>query len=137
MSYRDIVRAQLRLDEGERFKLYKDSVGKWSIGVGRNLDDVGLRPDEVALMLDNDITVAEHTARVLFPSFETLSENRKAVLVNMAFNLGQERLSHFTHFRDAVEAGNWREASEEMLESKWAGQVGVRAKRLAEQMLAG
>lgn len=55
MSYRDILRPQLRIDEGVREFPYTDTVGKLSIGVGRNLDDVGLRPDEIALMLENDI----------------------------------------------------------------------------------
>jgi lysozyme len=60
VSYLDITKAQLRVDEAVRAKLYKDSVGKWTIGVGRNLDDVGLRPDEIDYLLDNDVRVAEN-----------------------------------------------------------------------------
>ncbi len=137
MSHRDIVRAQLRIDEGVRDKPYRDTVGKLTIGCGRNLDDVGLRPDEIALMLDNDIAQAEATARVLFPSFDALSENRRAVLCNMSFNLGAQRMAAFQRLRDAVAAGQWERAAAEMLDSRWAEQVGIRAQRLAQQMREG
>jgi lysozyme len=136
-DHRDIVRAQLRIDEDVRAKPYRDSVGKLTIGVGRNLDDVGLRPDEIALCLENDIAEAEADARVLFPGFDGLSANRRAVLVNMAFNLGRQRLAGFARFRAAVEARNFSVAAAEMLDSRWAEQVGIRARRLAQQMIEG
>jgi lysozyme len=137
MSHLDIVRAQLRIDEDSRPFPYKDSEGILTIGIGRNLEHVGLRPDEIVYLLDNDIKVAEATARVLFENFDGLSENRRAVLVNMAFNLGQTRLSAFKDFRAAINARNFEQAAEEMLDSKWAKQVGVRALRLAKQMREG
>lgn len=137
MSYREIVMGQLRIDEGCKPKPYTDTVGKLTVGVGRNLDDVGLRPDEIDYLLGNDVTVATATARRLFPSFEGLSDARKAVLVNMAFNLGEARLGAFKRFRDAVEAKAWPQAAAEMLDSTWAKQVGQRAVRLAKAMEAG
>lgn len=136
-DHRDIVRAQLRIDEGVRAKPYRDSVGKLTIGVGRNLDDVGLRPDEIALCLENDIAAAEADARVLFEGFDRLSANRRAVLVNMAFNLGRDRLAGFKKFRAAVDARHYALAAEEMLDSRWAQQVGIRAIRLSHQMKEG
>jgi lysozyme len=135
-SARDIARAQLRIDEGTRAKPYRDSVGKLTIGVGRNLDDVGLRPHEVDFLLDNDIAEAEADARVLF-AFDGLSANRQAALINMAFNLGRARLAAFGNLRAAIEAGDFARAAAEMLDSKWAKQVGPRASRLAQQMIEG
>ena len=137
MSHLDVVRAQLRIDEGVRDKPYHCSAGKLTIGVGRNLDDKGLKADEIALMLDNDILDAERDARALFPSFDTLSVNRRAVLVNMAFNVGRDRLAGFKKFRAAVEAGEFYKAADEMLDSQWAKQVGLRAARLSMQMREG
>jgi lysozyme len=137
VSHREIVKAQLRIDEDLRRFPYRDSVGKLTIGVGRNLDDVGLRPDEIDLMLENDIGEAEGDARELFPSFDALSDARKAVLLNMCFNLGRSRLSAFHKFRAAVADGDWERAAAEMIESKWAAQVGIRAQRLAKQMREG
>jgi lysozyme len=137
MSYLDIVRAQLKVDENIKSKPYRDTVGKWTIGVGRNLDDVGLRPKEIDLLLENDIEEAESTARTLFPTFDSLSDARKAVLVNMSFNLGLHRLAGFVRFREAVANGQFEAASRHMLDSGWASQVGNRAVRLAKQMKDG
>jgi lysozyme len=137
MSYRDIVRAQLRIDEGVRSKPYRDTVGKLTIGVGRNLDDVGLRPDEIDYLLKNDIAESVAAARALFQSFNRLSGSRKAVLVNMAFNLGQTKLAQFKRLRAAVAAKDFQKAAAEMLQSAWAKQVGARADRLAKLMEKG
>lgn len=137
MSYRDILKAQLKVDEGVRVKPYRDTVGKMTIGVGRNLDDIGLRADEVEYLLENDVNIAEATAKALFPSFDELSDNRKAVLCNLAFNMGQARLAGFAKLRARVEAQDFDGASREMLNSGWASQVGNRAVRLATMMRAG
>jgi lysozyme len=140
MNHRDIVRAQLRIDEGTVEHAYSDSEGFLTIGVGRLIDvrrGGKLRPDEIELLLENDINEAEADARVLFPSFTDISDNRRAVLVNMAFNLGRVRLAAFKRLRDAVAAGEWERAAAEMLDSRWAEQVGIRAKRLAQQMRDG
>jgi lysozyme len=137
MNHRDIAKAQIMVDEGERLRLYKCSAGKWTIGYGRNVEDRGITKAEALYLLENDITQAEFDASVLFPSFARLSDNRKAVLVNMALNLGRDRLAGFKDFRQAVEAGAWEQAAAEMLDSKWAKQTGNRAIRLAKQMKEG
>jgi lysozyme len=137
VSYRDIVKAQLRQDEGLRLKPYRDTVGKLSIGIGRNLDDVGLSLEEVDFLLENDITTAERVARTLFSTFDKLSDNRKAVLINLAFNLGQTRLAQFKKFRKAMQEEHFDLAAVEMLNSLWASQVGARATRLAKLMEHG
>ena len=137
MTYLDILKAQLPIDEGVKAKPYRDSEGILTIGCGRNLEHNGLRKDEIDLMLANDIDQAEADARALFHVFDRLSENRKAVLVNMSFNLGKNRLSGFRKFITAVNTGNFEQAAVEMLDSKWAVQVGNRAKRLATMMTEG
>jgi len=137
VSYLDICQQQLPIDEGVRGKPYRDTVGKWTIGIGRNLDDIGVSEDEIALMLKNDIARAAKAAKQLVPSFDTLTENRKAVLVNLAFNIGPIRLSGFIKMLSAIADQNYDEAAEEMLASKWASQVGQRAIRLSKQMREG
>lgn len=137
MNHREIVRSQLKVDEGVKLKPYRDTVGKLTIGVGRNLDDVGISMAEVDALLDNDIATAEATAKTLFPTFDSLSDARKAVVVNMAFNLGQHRLAGFVRFREAVSKGEFEAAAKHMLDSGWASQVGNRAQRLAKQMRDG
>lgn len=137
MNYRDLAKAQLRTDEGLRTKPYRDSVGKLTIGYGRNLDDVGLSHAEAEQLLANDIDKAEADCLRMFANFDALSEGRRAVLVNMMFNLGAPKLAKFKRFRAAVESGDFEKAAAEMLASLWCSQVGERARRLAKQMKAG
>lgn len=126
--------AQLRRHEGVRSKPYRDTVGKLTIGVGRNLDDVGLSEDEVQYLLDNDITRAYNDASRIVPGLATLDEDRQHVLIDMVFNLGAAGLLRFRKFLAAVERRDFAAAADEMLDSQWARQVGERAKTLAAMM---
>ena len=131
------LKAELERDEGLRLKPYQDTVGKLTIGVGRNLDDVGISKAEADFLLRADIERAEFDARLLVSCFEQLTDARQRVLVNMAFNLGRPRLGKFRKFLAAVAAGDWHTAAREMLDSAWAEQVGDRATRLARMMREG
>lgn len=132
------LKQELMRDEGVRLHPYKDSVGKLTIGVGRNLDDVGLSPEEVNFLLDHDIDRAVSLARsfCIPRDFDALTDTRQRVLVNMAFNLGG-KLWGFKNFREALRVHDYVRAAREMLDSKWAVQVGVRASRLADMMAKG
>lgn len=134
---KDRLIAQLTLHEGLRLKPYTDSVGKFTIGVGRNLDDVGITKDEARYLLTNDIQGALGTALSLVPVFFSLSDVRQRVIVDMAFNLGRARLERFIDFLVAVNAGDWNAAADEMKDSKWYAQVGERGRRLEEMMRTG
>lgn len=131
------LRDQLLRDEGCRLKVYADSRGIPTIGVGRNLRDKGISQAEADTMLDADI--AEYTAAVIarVPCATRLDEARRGVLVSMAFNLGVGGLLAFQKMLAALEAGDYATAATEMLDSDWATQVGPRAERLARQMREG
>ena len=137
MSYRDQLRPILSRDEGVCTRAYRDTVGKLTIGVGRNLDDVGLSSDEIGLLLENDIGRAEASARRLVPAFDALSDARKCVVVSMAFNMGEAKFAGFKNTLSAINSGRWQEAAQGMRQSKWATQVGQRAERLAKMMEQG
>lgn len=128
---------ELRRDEGVRLKPYKDSVGKLTIGVGRNLDDNGISQAECDLMLQNDI--ADHCAELdrKLPWWKGLDEVRQRVLANMAFNMGVAKLLGFKNTLALVESGDYAKAADEMLNSAWAKQVGLRATRLSGMMRTG
>lgn len=141
---RDQLRAQLKADEGTgplsggRFRPYHDTVGKLTIGFGRNLDDRGISLAEADALLDNDIDDAIRDLTARYPSwFPALDPVRQAVLVQMAFNLGIARLSGFKRTLGAVARRDYALAAVGMLESLWAEQVGARARRLARQMETG
>lgn len=129
--------AQLEIDEGKRSRMYLDTVGKWTAGVGRNLSDRAFSDGEIQLMLSNDINLAVKDARQLIPGFDNLDDVRQEVIANMSFNLGFARLSGFRKFVAAVNASEFSEAATEMLNSKWATQVGARAQRLSKAMRTG
>ena len=133
----DSLRNQLIRDEEERLKVYNDSVGVPTIGVGRNLRDKGISKTESAFMLDNDI--CDYTVEVAkaIPWLGLLDTPRQEVLINMAFNLGTFGLLKFTMFLAALQVRNWELAAVNMLDSKWANQVGPRAHRLAKQIRTG
>jgi len=120
--------------EGLELKPYRDIVGKLTIGVGRNLDDNGITEDEARYLLQNDITRHALELGDAFPVVRNLDETRYYVLLNMAFNMGIPRLRDFKKMWAAIDSGDFREASRQMMDSRWAGQVGRRATELAELM---
>lgn len=134
---RGVLQQQLLRDEGLRLKVYVDTVGKRTIGVGRNLDDVGITNSEALLLLDHDIDRAEQACVSVFPWFGDLDPVRQRVLINMTFNLGIGSLQTFTHTLEAVKDGRYKTAALAMVNSKWAQQVGARAVRLASMMESG
>lgn len=134
---RDNLRRQLIIDEGVKKKVYKDSVGILTIGVGRNLQDKGLSEKEIAFLLDNDIEEVEAELNKNLPWYKDLDPVRQEVLCNMCFNLGWPRLALFKVTLHLIETKQYSAAATAMLQSKWAGQVGNRAKRLAEKMRTG
>jgi lysozyme len=128
---------QLRLHEGERRFPYQDTVGKTTIGVGRNLTDRGLSPDEIDFLLTNDVNESEDACAKAFPWFYEMNHVRRNVLIDMCFNLGLPRLLRFKKFLGYLKAADYLNASKEMLKSTWAKQVGRRATRLADMMMTG
>jgi len=134
MTLRQKLSKQLIRDEGFKFKAYTCTAGKTTIGVGRNLDDVGLSEDEIIILLANDIDRVMLECIGAFDFWDDLNDDRKTVLLNMCFNLGITGLCKFKRTLQSIRIGNYELASAEMLESKWARQVGSRAIRLSKLM---
>lgn len=132
-----VVRAQLIADEALRLKPYTDTKGHITIGVGRNLSARGI-PRELAMQwLDEDLAEAAYDMRRAWPWVDRLDNVRQHVLLNMTFNMGVTVLGTFHRFLDALQAGNYKTAAVEMMDSDWATDVGTRATRLATEMLTG
>jgi len=132
----DKLRQELIRDEGLRLMPYTDTVGKLTIGVGRNLTDKGISPDEAQMLLDADIK--EHL-KLLDDNLEwwrTMSENRQRVIANLCFNMGKGLFS-FVNTLAAMKRGDYEAAADGMAQSKWAIQVGPRASRLIQAMREG
>ena len=136
---------ELILDEGYKYETYEDHLGFLTLGVGHLVLDtdpeinkpVGTPVSEERVLecLNNDIeTVCDELNRNM-PWWKELSDEKMRVLANMCFNLGITRLLKFRKFLAALEAGDFETAGEEMMDSKWATQVGARATRLQRRIL--
>lgn len=131
------LRQQIKRDEGLRLQPYIDTVGKVSIGYGRNLSDNGITQSEADDMLNQDLARHLSDLRRAFPIVDMLDPVRQIVLGNMCFNLGIVRLGAFTRMWGFLKRHNYEGAAQEILASLWAEQVGARATRLAEAMRSG
>ena len=103
----------------------------------RNIEDVGITEEEALVLLGNDISRVITELDRNIPTFSGLDEIRKRVLVDMCFNLGISRLMKFRRMLAALEAFDYAQAAVEMMDSRWAHQVGNRAKRLKHMMKTG
>lgn len=139
---KDLLKKQLTIHEARVATPYQDTVGKWTWGVGRNLDDVGLSKEEILcllskgkeaamdLCLSNDIERVYKDLDTYLHGWDTHGQPRAGVLANMCFNLGIRGLLAFTNTLRLYQAGDYEGTARAMYASKWNRQVGRRATTL-------
>lgn len=130
MTLRDVVE-DLKTDEGFRSKVYKCPADKWTIGYGRNVEDLGITKEEAETLLYNDVARVEAELTREYPWWVKCPGTVRRGLINMAYNLGISRLGGFKRMIACLQAGDYKGASVAALDSKWADQVGDRAIRIA------
>ena len=139
-----VLRKQIEADEGCKYEIYLDHLGLPTFGIGHLVtesDEEYNRPvgtfittDRVAECFNKDVgTVLEDCER-LYPDFDSLPEEVQLIIANMMFNMGYPRLSKFKGMKAGVDARDWQQAADEMVDSKWYHQVTNRAKRLVSRM---
>ena len=126
---------QLIRHEGLRLKLYSDSLGVPTIGVGRNLRDKGISHAEAMLLLDNDLDEVLVDLQT-FPWWAALDPVRQRVLVDLRFNLGPTRFRGFKRMLRKISEQDYPLAAAAMRDSLWYRQVGQRGVRLARMMVS-
>lgn len=136
---RKALQAQLIIDEAVRLHAYQDSLGYWTIGIGRNIDKrgIGITNEEALYLLDHDINRVAGELDSKLPWWKTMNDNRQNVLLNMCFNMGITTLLQFHNTLSAMEHGNYDAAADGMEKSSWYKQVGARAARLVDIMRKG
>lgn len=140
--------------EGRKLQAYKDTVGKWTIGIGKNFDDVdflkseeemirkrlniytgniknividnGISNEECDYLYANSAKIAKKDAKSLIPNFEELSEARQIALIDFSFNVGYNVMKSFKNTRRYIENGEFEKASQGFKNSLWYKQVGRR-----------
>jgi lysozyme len=140
------LREQLKIDEGVKYEIYNDHLGYPTFGIGHLITEwdeeygqpVGtpISEERVNAVFDNDVATYVSEAKKVFPNLESLPAEAQEVIVNMCFNMGAPRLSKFKKFIAAVNEADWTTAGVEMLDSRWAKQVGNRATRLKDRITA-
>jgi len=144
---KDKLIEELIKDEGYKYEIYLDHLGYPTFGVGHlvlETDEEYGQPvgtpvseERIRECLSKDIDIVCDELDMKDPWWRNLDDNRQRVMANMCFNLGHPRLSNFKKFIGAMQISDWETAAVEMMDSKWAGQVGNRAIRLRDRVLQG
>lgn len=140
MIDKDRLIQDLIRDEGVVLHAYQDSLGFWTIGIGRLIDPRSggrITKEEAIYLLNNDIERKEKEFYERYPHFKTFNEARQRALLNMYFNLGANRFAEFKKMITALKNNEFQEAARQALNSLWAKQVGKRAVRIATTISKG
>ena len=146
-----MLREMIKRHEGTRYKVYRCTSNKRTIGNGHNIDDKGLPPDirmylvdhgkitqeMVDILLDQDIEDAITDCNKLYPDFLSFSKPRQDALIDFLFNVGLRTAHAFINTNRAINEGRWNDAAEGLLASKYARQVGGRAIEIADMLIRG
>ena len=128
-----LLKEELKRDEGFKGEVYLCSAGHQTIGYGHKLAGNPM-PEEIAeRLLSHDMVEALGQCES-FEWFHALDGARQRVIINMVFNIGYNGVSKFEKMIAAIEVNDYSTAADEMVDSKWYDQVGVRATRLTYMM---
>ena len=134
------LRKELIRDEGIVLVPYRDTLGYLTIGVGHLLQSndrlMKLTHAEAIDILDQDIQMAEHRLDKIYPKWRELDEVRQRTTLNLCFNLGM-KLAQFKKFLHSLSLGNFDKAADQLMQSKWYGQVKLRGPRIIHAMRTG
>ena len=138
------LREQLKIDEGVKYEVYDDHLGYKTFGIGHLVtpedEEYGspcgtpVAVDRVNSVFDKDVETYISESEKVFGNLQQMPEEAQQVIVNMCFNMGAPRLGQFKKFIKAIHDEDWKTASVEMLDSRWAKQVGDRAIRLSDRI---
>lgn len=133
----DKLKAQLCSEEGRKNKVYTDGRGIPTIGIGRNLRDVGLSDDEIDYLFQNDEARIQHELAANLPWVFDLDEVRLRTFYDLCFNMGIETLLTFSNTLALSRTGNWDSAADELQNSKWYLEVGDRGSKIVSMLRTG
>mgnify|MGYP005827962133 CR=1 FL=1 len=138
----DRLLASVKKHEGYRNKVYLDTLGKRTVGVGHLCvedfweDDKEYEEKFLMTILEHDLSTAIKGANELMAENGCMDMNEKAheIIIEMIFQLGKTGVSKFKNMWKALSELNYVGASYEMLDSRWAKQTPNRAKGMADTM---
>lgn len=138
------LRNELEEDEGCKYEIYLDHLGLPTFGIGHLVTEndeehgqpvgTSVSEERVAEVFEEDIQITLDECQRLYEDFDDLPEEVQLIVANMMFNMGRPRLSQFKGMKAGVDARDWNQAADEMVDSKWYRQVTNRADRLVTRM---
>ena len=131
------LRKQLIKHEGVEYTLYKCPADQWTLGVGRNVESRGISHETAMQMLDEDIDICINELQQTVSYWDDLPERVQEALCNLCFNMGISRLMAFKKTFGFLREGMYEKAADELLESRYANQVGQRAIDVANMIREG
>ena len=140
------LREEIAIDEGIKYEIYLDHLGLPTFGIGHLVRDddpefgepvgTAVSEDRVNECFDKDVEIVIDDCRQLYEDFDDLPGEAQLIIANMMFNMGRPRLSKFKGMKAGVDARDWNEAADQMVDSRWYKQVTNRADRLVQRMRA-
>ncbi|MDB4345107.1 glycoside hydrolase family protein [bacterium] len=140
----DKLREEIEADEGCKYEIYLDHLGLPTFGIGHLVLDIDpeygeevgtpVSEDRVSTCFNRDVHTVLSECERLYEDFADLPEDVQRIIANMMFNMGYPRLSKFKGMKAGVDARDWNQAADEMVDSVWYRQVTNRADRLVERM---
>lgn len=115
---------------------YQDTLGIWTVGVGRNLSRP-MADHEIMYLLKSDIETCEEELSRNLSWFNDLDQVRRDCMINLCFNMGYPRLSSFNNALSEMAKGNFELAADHFLDSRWRTQVGKRAEEICHMIKTG
>jgi lysozyme len=131
------LRLQITKHEGIELMPYRCTSDKLTIGVGRNIEDRGISHETAMQMLDEDIDICINELQQTVSYWDDLPERVQEALINLCFNMGISRLMAFKKTFGFLREGMYEKAADELLESRYANQVGQRAIDVANMIREG
>lgn len=131
------LKETLRRHEGVEKTVYDDTRGIPTVGVGRNLRDVGLSDDEIDYLLENDIKRTMGLMDEYMGWYKTLDAVRQEALINFVFNVGIGTAMKFKRAMEYLQKKEYDAAADEFLDSRWKKQVGQRAYEITDMIRTG
>lgn len=141
----DKLQAEISVDEGKVDTIYLCTENHPTFGIGHLITNndpeykevIGTKVSETRIReaFESDINTVLKDCEILYSDFYELPEEAQHIIANMCFQLGRPRLSKFKMMKAAVDARDFKEAANQMLDSRWAKQTPNRAERLANRML--
>ena len=138
------LREEIAVDEGVKYEIYLDHLGLPTFGIGHLVRDddpesgqpvgTAVSEDRVNECFDKDVEIVINDCRQLYEDFDDLPGEAQLIIANMMFNIGRPRLSKFKGMKAGVDARDWNEAADQMVDSRWYNQVTNRAERLVQRM---